>query len=168
MLNAVVTWPIAWLGLAYCHHLLFTFLLKFHLETSFKKTIVAEILAIILMAKVMIMMMAIIIMIIILMANIIIMLMVIVIMMPTSTVVAATACFSSWYSIRQISACSTTENLNLGFCQTSIESEIIKVTEAPFYTILFAFSYMKYLKAPPAKIYWLLHKKSKMHSKAKV
>ena len=155
MLDAVVAWPIAWLGLAYCHHLLFTFLLKFHLETSFKKTIVARILAIIIM-------------IIILMANIIIMLMVIVIMMPTSTVVAATACFSSWYSIRQISACSTTENLNLGFCQTSIESEVIKVTEAPFYTILFAFSYMKYLKAPPAKIYWLLHKKSKMHSKAKV
>ena len=95
MLDAVVAWPIAWLGLTYCHHLLFTFLLKFHLETSFKKTIVARILAIILMAKVMIMMMAIIIMIIILMANIIIMLMVIVIMMPTSTVVAATACFSS-------------------------------------------------------------------------
>ena len=36
------------------------------------------------------------------------------------------------------------KNLNLGFCQTSIESEVIKVTEAPFYTILFAFSYMKY------------------------
>ena len=35
----------------------------------------------------------------------------------TSTVVAATACFSSSYSIRQISACSTTENL----CQTWIK-----------------------------------------------
>ena len=35
----------------------------------------------------------------------------------TSTVVAATACFSSSYSIRQISACSTTENL----CKTWIK-----------------------------------------------
>ena len=114
MLDRVITWTVAGLRLAHRHHLLLALLLEFHLKfyllweelgflekiwdfvptrgggrsfaigTFGEKKIPNQLLSAHLYFST-------------------------VLKLLTSTVVAATACFSSMYSIRQISACSTTE-----------------------------------------------------------